>query len=112
MPLVSRLPRLSIVIPSHNRPDLLALCLASVRRHAPTNAEVLVVDDASPNETVARTAARFSGVDVLRLERNRGFCAAVNAGVAASIVMYEAWRQRSSHHGDTEARGESGSRAE
>jgi GT2 family glycosyltransferase len=43
---------------------------------------VLVVDDASPGGLVGRTAADFAGVEVLRLPARRGFCAAVNAGVA------------------------------
>src|SRR5205814_2348636 len=41
-------PRLSVVIPTHNRPDLLRLCLASVTRHAPPDTEVVVADDGSP----------------------------------------------------------------
>src|SRR4051794_25338669 len=72
--------RLSIVIPSHNRPDLLAACLDSVRRHAP-EVEVLVVDDDSPDGCASATA-RAAGVEVLRLPRRSGFCVAVNAGVA------------------------------
>lgn len=36
---------LSIVVPSHSRPDLLELCLASVNRFAPAGTEVVVVDD-------------------------------------------------------------------
>ncbi|HEY7308297.1 MAG TPA: glycosyltransferase family 2 protein [Gemmataceae bacterium] len=77
-------PCLSIVIPSHNRADLLRPCLASVRRHAPADTEILVVDDASPEETVSRTAGEIAGVRVLRLARWRGFCAAVNAGIRAA----------------------------
>jgi GT2 family glycosyltransferase len=72
------------VIPSHNRPDLLRLCLASVLRHAPADTEVLVVDDASPGHAVSRAAREFGGVKVLRLNRRRGFCAAVNAGIRAA----------------------------
>ena len=96
---------LSIVIPSHNRPDLLRLCLASVQRHAPTDTEIIIVDDASPDHAVSRTvhesvgsASRRSSffqtgetpippitsVRVLRLPRQRGFCAAVNAGIRAA----------------------------
>jgi GT2 family glycosyltransferase len=55
-----------------------------VSRHAPPGTEILVVDDASPDAVVSRTAASFSGVRCLRLARQRGFCAAVNAGVAAA----------------------------
>ena len=78
-------PRLSVVIPAHNRADLLRLCLASVVRHAPPRAEVLVVDDASPDGIVSDTAAAF-GARVLRLERRGGFCAAANAGLGAAVA--------------------------
>jgi GT2 family glycosyltransferase len=75
---------LSIVIPSHNRPDLLQRSLASVTEHAPPGTEVLVVDDASVGAVVSQTASSFPSVRVLRLAHNRGFCAAVNAGIAAT----------------------------
>jgi GT2 family glycosyltransferase len=75
---------LSVVIPSHNRPDLLQVCLASVVRHAPAGTEIIVVDDASPDTSVSKTAARFSAVRVLRLARRGGFCVAANAGVRAA----------------------------
>ncbi len=74
-------PSLSLVIPSHCRVDLLRRCLASVCRHAPTGTEVLVVDDASPGGAVTAAAREFPGVRCLRLQKRRGFCAAVNAGL-------------------------------
>jgi GT2 family glycosyltransferase len=80
---VSDIP-LSIVIPCHNRADLLQICLETVTRHMPPGTEVIVVDDASPGAAASQTAARFASVGVLRLARRRGFCAAVNAGIAAS----------------------------
>jgi GT2 family glycosyltransferase len=75
---------LSVVIPSHNRPDLLRRCLASVRRHAPADTEVIVVDDGSPGGCVCAAAGTFRGVRLLRHERSRGFCAAANAGLHAA----------------------------
>jgi GT2 family glycosyltransferase len=77
-------PSLTIVIPSHNRADLLRRCLASVQLHAPADTEILVIDDASPDHSVSRTARAFPGVSVLRFKRRRGFCAAVNAGIRAA----------------------------
>ncbi len=74
-------PELSIVIPSHNRPDLLRACLASLARHAPRNTEILVIDDGSPGATVTRAAEAFPRVRILRLPRRQGFCAAVNLGL-------------------------------
>ena len=77
-------PSLTIVIPSRVRADLLHLCLTSVRRHAPPDTEILVVDDASTNHIVSRTAGAFADVRVLRFRHRRGFCAAVNAGIRAA----------------------------
>jgi GT2 family glycosyltransferase len=75
---------LSIIIPSHSRPDLLRLCLASVTRFAPPSAEVIVVDDGSRNGCVSRAAEEFRGVKVVRRPRAGGFCAAANAGIAVA----------------------------
>ena len=77
-------PSLTIVIPSHNRADLLHRCLTSVRQFAPAGTEILVIDDASPNRMVSQAARAFAGVRVMRFERQRGFCAAVNAGIFAA----------------------------
>jgi GT2 family glycosyltransferase len=75
---------LSIVIPSHNRPDLLRCCLTAVSRHAPKGTEVLVVDDASPGAAISAAASGFPRVRVLQLPRRGGFCAAANAGIRAA----------------------------
>jgi GT2 family glycosyltransferase len=77
-------PGLSIVVPSHNRPDLLRLCLASVVRQAPPGTEVLVVDDASPGGCASAVAAELPPARAVRLGERGGFCVAANAGVRAA----------------------------
>src|ERR1700733_12869026 len=76
--------RLSIVIPSCVRNDLLSLCLRSLQRHVPPDAEIIVVDDASRDGIVSKMARQFPRVRVLQLKRRNGFCGAVNAGIAAA----------------------------
>ncbi|MFO0929721.1 MAG: glycosyltransferase family 2 protein [Gemmataceae bacterium] len=76
-------PRLSIVIPTHQRTDLLSCCLSSVIRYRPSDTQVLVVDDGSPDARASRTAEAF-GVEAVRLPAPRGFCVAANVGVAHS----------------------------
>ena len=63
---------------------MLARCLASIQRHAPPHTEVIVVDDGSPAGCVTTTAARFDGVRVVQIPKSKGFCTAVNAGVAVA----------------------------
>jgi GT2 family glycosyltransferase len=77
-------PPLSVIIPCHCRADLLRHCLASVSRHLPMGAEVIVVDDAAPGDGVRTVVAEFPAVRLVRLSRRRGYCAAANAGVAAA----------------------------
>jgi GT2 family glycosyltransferase len=77
-------PSLSIIIPSHCRPDLLRACLRSVASHAPAGTETIVVDDASPGELISSVASSFAAVRVLRLQKQSGFCVAANAGIRAA----------------------------
>jgi GT2 family glycosyltransferase len=75
---------LSIVVPTHSRPDLLARCLGSIARHAPAGTETVVVDDASPGGAASTVAAAFPGVRIVRFPERRGFCHAANAGLRAA----------------------------
>ncbi len=79
-------PALSVVIPSYNGRALLDVCLASVARCRPrgVEVEVIVADDASTDDSVAWLAASHPDVRVVRLESNRGFVGAANAGIAAA----------------------------
>lgn len=75
--------RLSVIIPSYCRADLLARCLTTVTAFAPPDTEILVVDDASENAAISETATRFPGVRVLRMTTRSGFCLAANVGIQA-----------------------------
>jgi glycosyltransferase involved in cell wall biosynthesis/peptidoglycan/xylan/chitin deacetylase (PgdA/CDA1 family) len=77
-------PELSIVIPTHNRRDLLRRCLEALRTQTqdPETFEVIVVDDGSTDGSadVAEGIATPFRLRVLRLEK-RGMSGARNAGV-------------------------------
>ena len=76
------LPSLSIVIPSHNRPDLLHLCLNAVHSHRPAGSQVIVVDDGSRDAVVSRAAGTFPDVEIVRHSMSVGFAVAANRGIA------------------------------
>lgn len=77
-------PDLSIVIPTH---DTARMTLATVRaaiEESPPSTELIVVDDASTDGTTELLRDHAPSVRVIRLEENRRFAGAANAGVAAS----------------------------
>jgi GT2 family glycosyltransferase len=75
---------LSIIVPSHQRTDLLRACLASVLQHAPADTQIIVVDDGSAECRVSAAAAEFPTAACMRLPRRAGFCVAANAGIEAA----------------------------
>lgn len=81
-------PRISVVIPAHDHIDATVACLHSVQSNSPlSELEVIVVDDASTDET-ASLLGSVAGLTVVRLKANLGFLGATSAGIAASSGEY------------------------
>jgi len=80
-------PVASIVIPVHNRARLTAACLDALDADPlGVDAEVIVVDDASTDDTAAVLGGR--GVRVVTHAANTGFARACNDGAAAAAGRY------------------------
>jgi glycosyltransferase involved in cell wall biosynthesis len=79
-------PLVSVIIPAHNREALIDRAVDSALRQTIADLEVLVVDDASSDGTVARLEARPADrrLRLLRHAVNRGAAAARNTGIAAA----------------------------
>jgi glycosyltransferase involved in cell wall biosynthesis len=80
------MPKASIIITTHNRPHLLPRAIDSARASG-SDVEVVVVDDASSDET-AELCQSVSGISYVRLERNQGVAGARNVGLVASRGDY------------------------
>jgi len=78
--------KVSLIIPTFNRPHLLPRCVESAH-HAGSNVEVIVVDDASRDET-ASVCQTLPNVKYVRLDANRGVAGARNEGLRASTSEY------------------------
>jgi glycosyltransferase involved in cell wall biosynthesis len=80
--MVHLMPTASVVVPTHDRNDLLLQTLASVLRQRDVDLEVIVVDDGS-GEDVAGAVATLSDerVRVVRNERSQGVARARNRGL-------------------------------
>jgi GT2 family glycosyltransferase len=70
--------RLSIIVPVYDGAATLDRCLAALRREMAPGDELLVVDDASTDDSGAIAAA--AGAEVVRLSVNRGQAAGRNVG--------------------------------
>ena len=79
-------PRFSVVIPAYNQAQFLGDAIQSVLDQTFEDFEILVVDDASPDESaeIVRRFAADPRVHLLRHEVNRGLPAARNTGMRAA----------------------------
>lgn len=83
------MPEVSVIIPTHHRPSLLPRAVESAKA-AGRGTEVIVVDDASDDETAA-TCRALTGITHIRLEHNLGVAGARNVGLLASSSPYVAF---------------------
>ncbi len=75
------MPRVSVIITTHNRPDLLPRAIESARA-AGSEIEIIVVDDASSDAT-AEICKSIQGINYVRVDRNQGVAGARNIGLVA-----------------------------
>ncbi len=78
---------ISIVIVNYNAGTLLPRCLASIARQTYPNWEVIIVDNASRDESL-RYARQFDRATVVCNADNRGFAAAQNQGLGLARGGY------------------------
>lgn len=77
--------RISIVIVSWNVKDLLKKCLESIFKYrGDLNLEVIVVDNASKDDTIEMIKKEFPKVNVIANNKNLGFAKANNQGILKS----------------------------
>lgn len=81
--------RVSVIIPTHDRPQLLPRVVESARA-AGTDVEIIVVDDASTDET-AEVCRTLTDIKYVRVERNQGVAGARNIGIFVSTAKYVAF---------------------
>ena len=80
-------PKVSIVVPTYNRIDFLKECLKSIDDQTFREYELIVVDDASSDDTETFLRSRPL-IQYIRLEQNQGVSKARNVGVELARGKY------------------------
>lgn len=76
---------ISVIIPTYKRAALVQRAIASVRQQTYRNLEILVVDDASPDDTASVVRAiPEPRIRYIRHEKNKGLPAVRNTGIRAA----------------------------
>ena len=83
-----RLEAVNIVIPNWNGLRFLPDCLASIGRQQCLDWRITVVDNGSTDGSVEYLRKAYPQVHLISLPENRGFSAAVNAGILSSTCPF------------------------
>ncbi len=78
----------SIIIPNWNGRHHLDTCLSSLREQSYADYEVILVDNASADDSVSFIRENFPEIRIVALNENRGFTGACNAGYAEARGEY------------------------
>ena len=85
-------PKVSVIIPTYNRAELLPRAINSVLDQSYYDYEIVIIDDCSADNT-GDVIAKFTDqrIRLIRHERNKGQSAAINTGIANARGEYIAF---------------------
>ena len=88
----TKLPLVSVIVPTYNRPDTLVETLRSIQRQTYQNYEIIVVNDAGMDvENVVPLLTRNGNITYIKHSKNKGLAAARNTGIKAAKGKYIAY---------------------
>ena len=81
------MPKVGIIISNYNGWQDTLVCLESLQRQTFTDFEIILIDDASPNDSVAQLQDKLPPNTVfLPQQQNVGFAAANNIGIRRALA--------------------------
>lgn len=91
-PAFTRQPMVSVIVPTHNRPDRLREAISSVLAQTNQNFEIIVVNDGAMDVAPVIADLNSGGrITCITHDRNRGLAAARNTGIRAAKGKYVAY---------------------
>src|SRR3990172_13369562 len=84
-PRETKFPPVSVIVPTYNRPEMLAVCLRSILHQTYPNVEIIVVNDGGVDvKKIIDSLNQRNKITSLAHPSNRGMAAARNTGVAVA----------------------------
>jgi glycosyltransferase involved in cell wall biosynthesis len=85
--------KVGVIIPTHNRADLLRKAIQSVLRQTEPNLDVFVIDDGSSSDAAERIVhgCQDDRLTFIRFDKSRGAAAARNVGIQRVTASYVAF---------------------
>lgn len=80
--------KITIVIPNYNGKHFLKPCLSSLQEQSMKEFYTLVVDNGSTDGSVELLEKEYPWVELIKREKNYGFCNAVNIGIKRAETPY------------------------
>ncbi|MCP9473460.1 MAG: glycosyltransferase, partial [Nitrospira sp.] len=88
----SRPPKVSVIVPTYNRPQRLKAALGSILSQTFQDFEIIVVNDGEESvEPIVRELDRQCRITLINHDRNRGLAAARNTGIRVARGKYIAY---------------------
>lgn len=84
------MPRVDVIVLNFNGRRFLEECLFSLQQQTYQDFEVLLVDNASSDDSVEFVRSTFPNVKLLQLSENLGFCGGNNRGISSTSADYVA----------------------
>jgi len=81
-------PEITVVIPHCNGVEILRECLTSLFHLTQLELRVILVDNASTDNSRSMVAREFPAVQIISLERNLGFAGGCNAAIRVATTPY------------------------
>lgn len=78
----------TVVIPNYNGQKYLIPCLKALYGRTTVDMDVIVVDNGSEDQSIIEAKKLYPQVKYMLLDKNYGFCRAVNEGIQASCTEY------------------------
>lgn len=78
----------TIIIPNYNGQKFLKECLDSLKSQTYKDFDVILVDNASIDNSITLAKSLLSQIKIIKLEENKGFSKAVNEGIKNSKTKY------------------------